>query len=85
MNKCKCGSYAINHDLARVLCDCCWRDAKIEQLKAELADTRDALRLYYGMRYSIPWHEVSSETVDGYIKRIRELKAASAATHERKL
>jgi len=35
MTRCKCGSYAINHDPARVLCDCCWRDATIEQGKRD--------------------------------------------------
>ncbi len=33
MNKCKCGSYAINDDPNGVLCDKCWRDAKIEKLE----------------------------------------------------
>jgi len=34
MTRCpKCGSYAINDDPERVLCDKCWRDAEIERLR----------------------------------------------------
>ena len=33
--QCKCGSYAINDDPERVLCDKCWRDAEIERLREE--------------------------------------------------
>lgn len=33
MNKCKCGSYSINDDPKGVLCDKCWRDARIEKLE----------------------------------------------------
>ena len=43
MIKCQCGSYAINDDPERVLCDRCWRDDEIERLKAELEEAREAL------------------------------------------
>jgi len=37
MTRCpKCGSYAINDDPERVLCDKCWRDAEIERLTREV-------------------------------------------------
>jgi ubiquinone/menaquinone biosynthesis C-methylase UbiE len=36
MNRCKCGSYAINDDPSRVQCDRCWRDATISELRAKL-------------------------------------------------
>ena len=36
MNRCKCGSYAVNDDPERMLCDKCWRDATIERLRAAL-------------------------------------------------
>jgi hypothetical protein len=43
MNKCPtCGSYAVNDDPERGLCDKCWRDATIDDLRAKLA-AADAL------------------------------------------
>ena len=45
MTRCpKCGSYAINDDPERVLCDKCWRDAEIERLLGELDECRRLLR-----------------------------------------
>mgnify|MGYP000968449921 CR=1 FL=1 len=42
MTRCpKCGSYAINDDPERVLCDKCWRDAEIERLRAWIARTAE--------------------------------------------
>ena len=38
MRRCKCGSCAINDDPAGVLCDRCWRDVKIEKLRAACLD-----------------------------------------------
>ncbi len=40
MRECPCGSFAINHDPERLLCDCCWRDAEIERLRADNAGLR---------------------------------------------
>ena len=37
MNRCeRCPSQAINDDPTETLCDCCWRDAKLETLRAEI-------------------------------------------------
>lgn len=37
MKRCKrCGSQAMNDDPLSQLCDCCWRDAEIERLQAQL-------------------------------------------------
>lgn len=36
--ECKnCGSFALNDDPERQLCDRCWRDAKIDRLRSDLA------------------------------------------------
>jgi hypothetical protein len=35
--QCKCGSFAINDDPEQVLCDRCWRDAKIASLEDDVA------------------------------------------------
>ena len=37
MKRCaRCPSYAINDDPTETLCDNCWRDAKLETLRAEI-------------------------------------------------
>lgn len=56
--------------------------AEVEQLRAELADTRDAIRLLIGRATHIPWSQIPEEDVDGYVARIRKQEAAEAAEGE---
>ena len=50
MNQCRCGSYAINHDPKRKLCDCCWRDATIAKQRNEIGRLQSELDNERGYR-----------------------------------
>ena len=51
MNLCKCGSYAINDDPQRELCDSCWRDRTIAEQQAEIERLTAALETATKWRY----------------------------------
>lgn len=54
----------------------------IQALRAELVDTRDAVRLAYGRSNGIPWREVDDEGVDGWVEAVRRLKDAAPERSE---
>lgn len=62
MSICKCGSRALNDDPERILCDCCWRDAEIDRLRAALDEVQTARRR-------------GDEIVAGYEIEIQRLRA----------
>jgi hypothetical protein len=43
VSRCRCGSYAVNDDENRTLCDKCWRDKKIVSLTQQLSEAQAAL------------------------------------------
>lgn len=43
MIRCDCGSYAVNDDPEKQVCDKCWRDRKVRQAIAERDEARRSL------------------------------------------
>lgn len=56
---CKCGSYAINDDPNNILCDRCWRDAKLVTLMVQQDELIRVLtragNILCGLGHDIRW------------------------------
>ena len=79
--RCDCGSYAMNHDPERELCDCCWRDMTISQLQTELSamtTERDELMTRISA-ISIDWQIIAKERDE-----LKEQLEISEETNEHK-
>ena len=87
IGQCKCGSFAINDDPNRELCDNCWRDAEIERLRAERIDlVRWMLdRIEDGWHGCVTGdcpHEQASDCIDSLLECFDVDMAARAAGGE---
>ena len=87
IGQCKCGSFAINDDPNRELCDLCWRDVEIERLRAERIDlVRWMLdRIEDGWHGCVTGdcpHEQASDCIDSLLECFDVDMAARAAGGE---